>query len=104
MILFPIACIKCVLPSPTVPYKNNGLYACPGLSATALEAENAMLLVAQTTKVSNVNFGSKRIPKNSDISFLMVLFSIVSSEFLVSLICKSFLRSTSNSLLPENFA
>lgn len=32
---WPIACIRCVLPRPTPPYINRGLYACAGASATA---------------------------------------------------------------------
>ena len=49
---FPIACIKCVFPRPTPPYKNNGLYAVAGASATASAAACANLLLSPTTNVS----------------------------------------------------
>ena len=35
---FPMAFIRCVFPSPTPPYRNSGLYASPGCSATARAA------------------------------------------------------------------
>ena len=53
----PIACIKCVLPKPTPPWRNNGLYEVAGASATARAAAWANLLYPPTTKVSNVYFG-----------------------------------------------
>ena len=56
-ILFTIACIKWVLPKPTPPYKNNGLYDSPGLSATAIAAACAKRLLLPTTNVSKVYFG-----------------------------------------------
>ena len=40
-----IACIRCVLPSPTPPYINRGLYTSPGDSATAKDAAWARLLL-----------------------------------------------------------
>ena len=57
----PIACIKWVLPNPTSPYKNSGLYDVPGASATAKEAACANLLLLPTTNVSNVYFGFKEL-------------------------------------------
>jgi hypothetical protein len=42
---------------------NRGLYAFHGFSATAFAAENANWLFAHATKLSNLNEGSKRIPK-----------------------------------------
>ena len=56
----PIACIKCVFPRPTPPYKNNGLYAFAGDSATATHAAWANLLLLPITNVSNVYFGFNR--------------------------------------------
>ena len=55
----PIACIKCVLPRPTPPYKNKGLYALAGDSATATHAACANLLLLPITKVSKVYLGFK---------------------------------------------
>jgi hypothetical protein len=41
----------------------NGLYAVQGFSATAFAAEKANWLFDQAIKLSNLNDGSKRIPK-----------------------------------------
>src|SRR3954465_5162631 len=38
---FPIACIRCVLPRPTPPYRNSGVYAWPGRAATDSDAPGA---------------------------------------------------------------
>src|SRR5712692_11398936 len=54
LMVCPMACIKCVLPMPTPPYRNSGLYALDGCSATAREAACANSLDLPTTKVSNV--------------------------------------------------
>ena len=56
-ISFPIACIKWVLPSPTPPYKNKGLYEVAGASATAKAAACAKELLLPTTKLLKVYFG-----------------------------------------------
>src|SRR5690242_6357754 len=53
----PIACIKCVLPSPTPPYRKSGLYDFDGCSATACAAACANWLLLPTTNVSNVYRG-----------------------------------------------
>jgi len=42
---------------------NKGLYAFHGFSATAFAAEYANWLLAHAMKLSNLNEGSKRIPK-----------------------------------------
>src|SRR5579859_7223616 len=49
-----MACIKWVLPMPTPPYRNSGLYAFEGCSATAREAACANSFDFPTTKLSNV--------------------------------------------------
>ena len=54
---FPIAWSKCVFPKPTPPYRNRGLYAAAGFSATAKEAASASRLFAPTTKLSKVYRG-----------------------------------------------
>jgi hypothetical protein len=49
----PIACAKCVLPSPTPPKINNGLKAVPpGLLATASPADLESLLESPSKKFS----------------------------------------------------
>ena len=70
----PIACIKCVFPNPTSPYKNNGLYEVPGASATAKEAACANLLLFPTTNVSNVYLWFKELFE-TPISLSLKLFS-----------------------------
>src|SRR5438046_7335433 len=54
---WPIACSRCVLPSPTPPYTTSGLYACAGLLATAWAAACARRLLLPTINVLNVCFG-----------------------------------------------
>ena len=61
IILFPIACIKCVFPNPTPPYKNKGLYAVAGDFDTAWAAAWANLLLFPTTKLSKVYLGFKKV-------------------------------------------
>jgi hypothetical protein len=78
MISFHIACIRCVLPSPTLPYKNRGLYVSHGFSATALAAEKAKLLLDQTIKLSNLKLGSNSIHRYSPKSFFT--FSCIVAE------------------------
>ena len=58
-IKWPMECIRWVLPRPTPPYIKSGLYISPGDSATAKEAACARLLLAPTTKLSNVYRGFK---------------------------------------------
>src|SRR5437660_5083728 len=53
----PTACTRCVLPSPTPPYRNSGLYALPGAFATAVQAATANWFDGPTTNESNVYFG-----------------------------------------------
>ena len=53
-ILWPIACNRCVLPSPDPPYRKRGLYAWNGAFATATAAAWAYLLPSPTTKLSFV--------------------------------------------------
>src|SRR5207247_5611257 len=50
----PMACIKWVLPRPTPPYTNRGLYVRAGACATARLAACAISLFGPTTKDSNV--------------------------------------------------
>ena len=47
-----IACSRCVLPSPTFPWMNSGLYDRPGPEATASPAACAIRLLGPTTKCS----------------------------------------------------
>ena len=55
LISTPIACAKCVLPSPTPPKINNGLNEVPpGLLATAIPAERASLLESPSRKLSKL--------------------------------------------------
>src|SRR5215467_7026272 len=49
-----MACIRCVLPRPTPPYTNRGLYVRAGACATARLAAWAISLFGPTTKDSNV--------------------------------------------------
>ena len=53
----PIACNKCVLPSPTPPYINNGLNCLPGFFATASADAVAKRFEEPTTNLSKVNLG-----------------------------------------------
>src|SRR2546428_1035864 len=53
----PTACTRCVLPSPTPPYRNSGLYALPGAFAAAVQAATANWFDGPTTNESNVYFG-----------------------------------------------
>ncbi len=53
----PIACIRCVLPNPTPPKMNSGLYDRPGASATAWHAAAASSLWLPTTQFSSVYRG-----------------------------------------------
>ena len=57
-----IACIRCVLPSPTPPYRNSGLKGAAGKSAMRLAAANASSFGCPTTKFSNVQRGSSGAP------------------------------------------
>src|SRR6478609_8468926 len=50
----PMAWIRWVLPRPTPPYRNNGLYEVPGFSATCSAAARASWLALPVTKFSNV--------------------------------------------------
>ena len=50
----PMACIRWVLPSPTPPYRNSGLYAWPGRSATDSDAAWASRLADPTMKFEKV--------------------------------------------------
>src|SRR5215218_9043980 len=50
----PIACIRWVFPRPTPPYRNNGLYACPGRSATDRLAACARRFADPTMKLEKV--------------------------------------------------
>src|SRR5512135_939046 len=52
-----IAFKRCVLPRPTPPYTNSGLYALPGFSATASAAACANWLDGPTTNVEKVYLG-----------------------------------------------
>ena len=54
IISLPVACIKWVLPKPTPPYKNRGLYFSPGWLATAWQVAYARSLLDPTIKLSNV--------------------------------------------------
>lgn len=60
-----IACIRCVLPSPTPPYRNKGLLPNIGSidSATRFAAVNANSFGFPTTKLSKVNLGSSGEPR-----------------------------------------
>src|SRR5438270_9194327 len=53
----PTACTRCVLPSPTPPYRNSGLYALPGAFATAVQAATATWFDGPTTTESNAYIG-----------------------------------------------
>src|ERR1041384_7611828 len=53
----PMACIRCVLPMPTPPYRNNGIYALVGRSATACDAAFANWFPAPMTNALNVYLG-----------------------------------------------
>ena len=53
---FPIACTKCVLPSPGPPYRKNGLYFPPGCFTISRATPAARSLFLPTTKLSKVYF------------------------------------------------
>ena len=59
----------CVLPSPELPYKNRGLYACAGDSATARDAACAIRLLLPTTKESNTYFGFRFLASSFSAGF-----------------------------------
>src|SRR5512139_3761057 len=61
---FPTAWIRWVLPRPTPPYRNSGLYEPPGFSATCIAAARASWFALPVTKVSNVRFGFSRLRSN----------------------------------------
>ena len=54
-----MACIKCVFPRPTPPYKNNGLNGTSLFSETLRAAANANSLGLPTMKLLKVNLLSK---------------------------------------------
>ena len=60
-----MACLECVCPIPTPPYKNKGLKLTLSDSATLCEAAKASSFGFPTTKLSNVNLGSKGAPNLS---------------------------------------
>ncbi len=60
----PTAWIRWVLPRPTPPYRNSGLYEPPGFSATCIAAARASWFALPVTKVSNVRFGFSRLRSN----------------------------------------
>ena len=64
IIFQPIACIKCVFPNPTPPYKNKGLNDTLSASAILCEAAKASSFGFPTTKLSNVNLGSRGAPNS----------------------------------------
>ena len=91
-------CIRCVLPSPTPPYRNNGLYTSPGDSATAREAAWAKLLFPPTTNVSNVYLGFNPAFSAADFVFFFWLASIAIFWISSSLSSSSEMNITSNSV------
>ena len=82
-----IECIRCVLPSPTPPYKKRGLYTSPGDSATARDAACAKLLLLPTINVSNVYLGLR--PAFSAAVFVFLLSVLAEDIFLSSSIRSS---------------
>src|SRR5690606_2521344 len=69
----PMAWIRWVLPRPTPPYRNNGLYEVPGFSATCKAAARANWLALPVTKLSNVSSALRR-----DLSYTTVASVCVS--------------------------
>ncbi len=66
-----MACMRCVFPKPVPPYRNKGLYARPGDSATAFAAACAKRFPDPMTNLSKVYRGLK--PLKERMAFIFFL-------------------------------